>query len=478
MGRPTSKACSEYHCCPGRCHARTVFQWRGDFDFRLDNDITTFPDYRFALLESQPKPTGMLWRIRYDQSSVQWLDYLIDNDLAMHISGTEVTSDLNTTTTPWQSQPPPGVGGSWDSIPNSGPLRDGIVIGAFLFASRFILPGTEPIPWALDIGCVRCGYNHKVVSWPAFWRCKYTKSPDVPNSAVSTWHKTPEWRVLEWERVPGQCLNIDPGDTYRLYWAGSPSQCVPDNIIWHNLGASQFGGTGLSPASGNTAEFRGWASNSGGGVAPGPDTLAGFDVDRTDFIELTGKYTATVDPPAVHYQALSDWLDLGGKTLFLTAPHAAGPSPGSPNVLLAALGSSMTLGPRPHVPGQPVNPSSRNDVNEYWETTDHALSGFVDRYYRREWHANSTNHTDQYTVGTISGGVPLTNAVFGTWSFIPPVVFSEITRMPIVSVDTLASGSRIILTAVYDGLVKTNGTFVTMEAPMLPRFITNAMAGV
>jgi hypothetical protein len=43
---------------------------------------------------------------------------------------------------------------------------------------------------------------------------------------------------------------------------------------------------------------------------------------------------------------------------------------------------------------------------------------------------------------------------------------------------TLASGSRIILTAVYDGLVKTNGTFVTMEAPMLPRFITNAMAGV
>jgi len=528
MGRPTQCKCSEHFCCEGRCHARTIFKWRGDYDFSSRRDLSDFPNYRDAIDNAQPDPTSVIWRIRYDYEDLDWLQYMIDTDLIV------LPADGFTASLAARAQMVSGANVSWDMIGGIGPVRDGRMMcveksrqhfynsvplynagfrtggGWYWYGEmREYEPGppsphsrpfptvfgqtdlypvfTAEMPWALDIGCIRCGFSHTKVSWPRYNQLKYVPT----TTGFAGWQLSDDSRTLTTTRIYEDCHDMDRGESDASYWSGFDSDtfedqpCVPNLLVWGNRWPSVDPSAlpydpipaAYEAIETKTAWFRGWADTSSSGQKPNNSTIADIDVIVLEAPHKLweGAFTA---PPTSQYDGLQTWLDLGGKTLVITNPFLFYLTPdgptgdlADPGGMLAALGVSMRL-----ATGMPayVHEKVVGLINEYWETTSDPLSAPLDRYHWRE-----TN--DGNSVASVTGGTSLVDGIQGYWYNNPDPVshFFETDRISMAAYETLASGSRVVLCGfTHYGTESTKPSGYSPGPSLLPmQIIVNILAG-
>jgi hypothetical protein len=480
VGVPKGCKCAEEFCCEGRCHAKTIFRWRGDYDFTNHLALAEFPGYREALDTSQPTPTSMVWRIRWDLGDLDFLHWMIDNDLTTN-AGAVIDAR------------PVGIGlpsnNIFTLIPAMGAVRGGIMLagsrskyhyfnsisiyntGGFpnfigemvsyvtapppsssplstpvehpQFAHHIGLPTfTGPISWALDIGCVRCGYSHNSITWPPVESVSYVPA----TTAFYQWFKTPEHRVLMKSRVLERCNDMDPGEQAAADWAGDAADsrqappCVPELIMWHHDWRRVINSLNdFNPPTAKTAIYRGWARP----VGENSDTFLHTHADNTDVIVLLGDRRFSPQPENAdltgdQITALSDWLSLGGKTLIITHPGIFVDdyviAPGDPGGLLAGIGSTMRIGSAST--SWISYDFQGSGVVEHWQATADPLATNLPANFQRPKIINGDAVNSGYSVYYVDGGTPLLNAV--------RTGFGVITN-PIVSYETLTSGSRVVL---------------------------------
>ena len=197
--------------CDAKCHAGVLLRWSGNYDFSGNPRIDSFPGYHKRLDEWQDDPTGLVWRIRWDGTSLQTIDnyyQIIDEDLVFPLSPSNALS-VATKFVDGQQSAGPGwylehiLGGQTyleyaASQIITGPVRDGRMYGYPETISAQVnlpvpgnfhpFPGTLwsddggfPVvhllqeydqPWVLEIGCVRCTAGVPTITWPD-WRPKY-----------------------------------------------------------------------------------------------------------------------------------------------------------------------------------------------------------------------------------------------------------------------------------------------------------------
>jgi hypothetical protein len=81
--------------CDAKCHAGVLLRWSGNYDFSGNPRIDSFPGYHKRLDEWQDDPTGLVWRIRWDGTSLQTIDnyyQIIDEDLVFPLSPSNALS--------------------------------------------------------------------------------------------------------------------------------------------------------------------------------------------------------------------------------------------------------------------------------------------------------------------------------------------------------------------------------------------------
>lgn len=483
MGVPKDCKCAEHFCCEARCHAKTIFRWRGDYDFTNHRTLSDFPYYRAALDTSQPAPTSMVWRIRYDLEDLDWLDWVINNNLTAQ-SGNEISASLA-----YQASMINGVN-SYQVVAGMGPVRDGQMMGTLrssyhyfdstpLYNARFSgwnwsgemlsyvdlpgglslpspvvhgqqLPGeatfTADMPWALDIGCVRCGVSHNSITWPSQDLVSYVPA----TTAFADWFRADDDRVLQRERYRERCHGMDDGEQAASYWAGDSNDsrqappCVPELIMWHHDWRRVVDSLNdFSPPTTKTATYRGWARP----VAENSQTFLHTHADGTDVMVLLGDrrwYTGSASAEnaaltSAQLTALSDWLDLGGKTLIITHPAIFSDyqiESGDPGGLLAGIGCSLRIA-TPNASWINYDFSGSSNVEHWKATTDPLATNLPANYQRPKVIANVGSNSG-YSVYHVDGGVALLNAERSDG-----VTVYE--TNPIISYETLASGSRVVL---------------------------------
>jgi hypothetical protein len=480
MTKPAACQCAQKFCTEGRCHARTIHRWRGDYDF-TGNSLSDFPNYRAALDNGQEAATSMVWRIRYDREDLSWLDWLIDNDLTGTI-GAVRNADLG---------PDVGYdnrGDTFEDIAAMGPVRSGVMMGsnragyhyypslsmhnvgyfpAFSGTGSYYTDAVnEPVeypqyahnvgrptinydlPWALDIGCVRCGFSHNAITWPDIEPCWYVPA----TTAFGGWYKNAEDRVLVRERTRERSHDSDDDEQYHTYWGGDnvdsrhQPPCVPELVMWHHhFTFDPLHGRGslndFTPPTTKTAVYRGWARP----PASNADSFTHADLDSTDVVVLLGDRRSPStrendDPSAAHLAAIVDWLDLGGKTLIITQPGmftATGEmTSGDPGGLLAGIGSTMSIAA---ASTSWLSFDFASARLQYWQKTADPLATGLPENYERP-HDPVGGQNSGYLVYYIDGGTALLNAVE-----MAGVPAAPIETRPIIAYETLASGSRVIL---------------------------------
>lgn len=523
MTKPAACQCAQKYCSEGRCHARTIFKWTGDFDFTNNRTIADFPGYRAALDNGQENPTSMVWRIRYDFEDLDFLEYMITNDLTAQNGAVRNAS--------WQDQASKLAGYNvWTPIPNVGAVRDGVMVAAALSSYRYQVSVTplhnmrlsgwqfqgqaftyhageitstpfpvhvpeapanvgktrfsSDLPWALDIGCVRCGFSHGSITWPDVSEYYYTPA----TTAFADWFRADEDRVLNHDLTRNRDLACDEYETAAVYFAGDgsddlePPPCTPAYIGWHHtwsrspairaaLDAGNDNGSNSAantPAHANAAKYHNY-------IDTGGETFTTCDFAAVDVVALYGdhlEYNGAGSPynaalSAGQLSALSDWLDLGGKTLILTSPGTFSVSlidTGDPGGLLAGIGCTMRLSNAAWTPlGYPAA------YDEYWQKTADPLA--TDLPASSFW-ARLTK--SGYVNEAITGGTVLLNA------YRPDEPVNQ--TYPIIAYETLASGSRVILFAMERyGVADTQyitGGRVGLHRSIVTQLITNALNGL
>lgn len=474
MGKPSSCQCAQKYCSEGRCHARTIHRWRGDLDF-TGLSLSDFPEYRAALDNGQETPTSLVWRIRYDLEDREWLDWIIDNDREGTTTGSVIDADIADD----------GAGNVFRQIPAMGPVRNGVMMGSnraryhyfdavsahnvgyfpsFAGTAYYYTDGAEEpveypqyghnvgrpttsfgLAWALDIGCVRCGYSHNSITWPDTEPCWYVPA----TTAFTNWYKTADDRVFTRERTRERSQDSDEDEQYHTYWGGDnvdsrkPPPCVPELIQWHHDWRRVTGSFNeITPPTTKTAVYRGWARPTTENV----DSFIDSDIDGTDVVILLGdrRFPATRendDPSAAHLAAISDWLDLGGKTLIITHPGLFTAtnemSSGDPGGLLAGIGSSMSIAA---ASASWLSYDFTSGVVEHWQATADPLAAGLPANYERPNTQNGDPTGSGYLVYYITGGTALLKAARSSG-----VPLAVVATNPIIAYETLASGSRIIL---------------------------------
>tara|TARA_R110000824_G_scaffold15044_7_gene63629 strand:+ start:3408 stop:4877 length:1470 start_codon:yes stop_codon:yes gene_type:complete len=489
-----------------------VFQWSGDFDFTNFREVADFPNYRFSVLEGQENPTGLVWRIRYDFSDLEWLTLLVDRQIKKNGAGgiaAYVDADFWYLTV--------GLRKTFPDAHCTGPVRNGRLMGLTTAQAHLgnfpplndngfragdgwqffgqMFDGPEPLdmPWALDVGCVRCSYSKQKISWPRIQTHRYVENG---NTGEIYWSTDPETRVVETADLVEECHVMIQEELNGFYWPGDAADpgielpCAPRLAVWNHWPTVVSNAIGtpfhlllssyraIDP---DVAWFRGWAKPGGG------QSVNNCHLDQFDVIVLEG--------PRRQWQGnaggggamdgLRDWLDLGGKTLFVTNPWATISPVGSewptgdPTGVLGAVGASMSI-VEPLTLGGPPFPSNAALINlrEKWRYTDHALApGTATFYSRLHAQGNATEITfaaDGIVRGQVSGGDVVANAVLMRSGGEDP--------FPIIAAETLANGSRVVLSALMlwgDGTNIFEPPGYTPKATVMPLNLVNAaLAGL
>jgi hypothetical protein len=269
-------------CTEFGCNYFTVHRWNGDFDFK-DWDITSSAAWRDYLTNNQPQKTTLLWRLRYDGEPY-------DNFMRAEFPRSELHQWAET----WQiicggpvrdnllCSPTWGVrlAGRWDAVTNRTNMyfRQGHTPDQFYWQGVWGgVDGGLALPFALDIGCLRCaryGQPNSASSWPnppGYWHdLDFDYAGFVPDHfTLPTEADVIAWlaakQVADQAAYPGQYLpdpdvlpntwrsrrrptesNFDnSGLPVRLIdqaalWAGdelrqNPSVgCVPGIVVWSN----------------------------------------------------------------------------------------------------------------------------------------------------------------------------------------------------------------------------------------------------
>ena len=419
----------------GKCLPAVLLEWTGDRDFTSVLDIRNYAGYFSELTERQPPNSAVVWRIRNNPDQ-DFLEYLTDTKTL--VAGSELNGTAFINYMPFTNA----------AAIHSGPVRDGIMYGLDMVpagraaANIYRWPGPLPfvqqdpltaavdhnfvgtadlksyntngnpfpanwtvqdhpdnpiaIPWALEIGCARCGCLDSI-TWPAHADWHY--DPWVPYGGVGggLTATDPDNSTLVSPNVAGCCQDITPDDLESVYWPGDSAEpdhspvCPPDCIVWLSdmlamgdprlisgggvrsipgkslpLDADDHPALQLATSIGSVVQLTGWTGLSNGTSAARSATGSDAAISNVDCIWLVnpyytaqgmGDFTRSWNMAAGDVQWLIDWLALGGKTLIVDTPwkHTSNPPtwsnpPGNlnwrpefGNEFLGFLGSSLSL---------------------------------------------------------------------------------------------------------------------------------------
>jgi hypothetical protein len=375
-------------CTEFGCNYFTVHRWNGDIDF-LDFDIRTGSDWRGYLNDNQPQNTSLLWRIRYDGEPYDDFMRAEFPRSALHqwaetwqiICGGPVRDNLLCSPT-WGVR----LAGRWDLVTN----RTGMFFSQGHSPDQFYwhgvwagVTGGLALPFALDIGCLRCaryGQPNSASSWPnppGYWHdLDFDYAGFVPDHfTLPTKADVIAWiaaqLAADQAAYPGQYLPDVLPNTWRsrlrptesnfdnsglpvrlidqaALWAGdelrqNPSVgCVPGIVVWSNR---------QGPHGSSVAALQDTDSNYSHRVPTGEFSAAWWEgfaqvtgdcVQHTTYVTLSDQTRAIVlmggrnveyhnpgDPvlnakwsanPADWVDPLVDWLATGNKYLIIDNP--------------------------------------------------------------------------------------------------------------------------------------------------------------
>lgn len=481
--------CSNCECFG---HAQTVFRWRGDYDFG-DGDIRGLPDFHHKLLDWQESPSALLWRIRYDKDNPDWWEHVRAGDYGglntaggafaerVVYQGGDLIADPNgtliqthhgylTTTFPAAS------GGSIPPNPVAaiGPLRDGYIMGTVNGEYSRLSVGSLPfgftglqwsgritaalagldqdVPWALDIGCIRCRCSKIQITWPpqvtheiVADAIKGESPPSYPST--SDWTQTQydgENRRHEHFRTFYKCQTVTTAERHKQYWAGDVNDpgiaapCPPDIVVWTHYDPPVNGvdeldwniETSYTTAAGSefsTTWWHGWATGTPQGVPH--VSLAGIRTVVLDGNLAAGARVGTL--ASGQFNVLAEWLSSGNAALLIACPYALG-AEYSDGGLLAALGSSLGITAPPVSSIFEPNPFSvvpqltgAGQIGEGVETHDFDLGDGVN------------------LPGEVTGGTVVELGYYSQSNGFAAAPY------PVTAMESLPSGSIIVVTSNY-----------------------------
>ena len=354
--------------CEAKCHAGVLLRWTGDYDFSGNPHISTFPGYHKRLLDWQDSPTSLIWRIRYDEHQKSQLGVFHTpppgkfpaSDASNFIAGGEQTGRISGLF--WvnsQARSPIALG----------PIRNGRLYGfpkrnpVFTSDTGYTLMDLDQYPgeilsvgdpgefpgtgedyddnkqnwvagaFVLEVGCVRCGKDAGVVTWPDKPRLEFDPSGyDVPYA-----DRTVNDFLTKSSPLKLTCQPLSDAERRAVFWSGNqfepnlPPPCAPDAVMWNATGGG-WPMHGFAPEGYpyiTSDRSHGWGSWSTLlGRRPrstryyGLTTPLGENLDSCNLTDVETLWIITSDPfqvrPTVSNDAkITDWLDSGVKRLFM-----------------------------------------------------------------------------------------------------------------------------------------------------------------
>jgi hypothetical protein len=263
---------------------------------------------------------------------------------------------------------------------------------------------------------------------------------------------------------------MDSYEKNTAYWPGDsadpdqPPPCVPDVVLWHHIW-NRPPGSHNAPThpTTKTAEYYGWGQGVFQAIRDGalPDTdVVALLGDRRYFQNGEVFPALTADDLDV----LNDWLDLGGKTLLITCPSTTTLSllpVGDPDGLLASIGATMRIGLGSAFVSHYTALYDTGYRDKWVGTSDDLATGLPYAYTRPR--------STRFIIGSVVGGTPLLNTERALNSD-PPVE-----TWPMISYETLASGSRVVLYAMAAQYDFNQQDVVPPEQPTVNEAITKVI---
>ena len=428
----------------GRCHCKckpkTLLQWEGDAPWDTYTGFDNLPAVKAELERIRDKKHHQV-RVFFDDTNAEWMEN-------WYISGDHKTIPLPTWT-------------------GGGAIRDGIAYG--INSPGGVHWGN--FPWRMELGCIdcrscSCSPADGLIYWPK--REQVTTVPIwsgvYPDNYVSDVTQTTSTADSDFGRSP-TANEI----SRHHFWgdeSGTPTEtrrCPPEIIVWDHAWASQtavyypprpWGGThtdvmyGESSTDLDVHRAVGFAD-----IHP----LVSNAAQRFEDVDLTGvpairltttmyhnpeSYTtATIsDVTTAGYQAIDDWLDEGGKTLIIDGSSGFGSDIGN----FIAKFCSITISSLTYQETSGVFYSSAN-----WFDDDYNPRSTC-KFVARDHDLTPYPHTS--SIPLFSGALDFTHTLWKTTS--GDVLYDaewwirygdQSGSFPVAAVETLSSGSRVIV---------------------------------
>jgi len=446
MGQPGTRC----HC---KCKPKTLLQWEGDAPWSVTTGFDALPEVKAQLERIRPQKHHQV-RVFFDDTNADWMEN-------WYLSGDHLTIPLPT-------------------YHRGGALRDGIPYGIGS-------PGAAHwgnYPWRLELGCIdcrscSCAPEDGLIWWPK--REQVTTTPIwsgvFPNNYVSDVTQTTSTADGDYGRAP------TADEISRHHWWGNKAygqpaesrRCPPEIIVWnHAFGTNTELAYPPEPLDGQ--QMYGELSTDldvhrANGFADVYE-LSSLQSQRFEDVDLSGvnaiRLTNTmfhdmsltvsggppINPPADitdvttdGYQAITDWLDEGGKTLILDGGSGFGANFPAFVAKFCSIGLSPLTGPEMHLFVHyqlGTYPFPQNQTAKY-VARDHSLAN-----YPSESNLPIFSGYDVfYNLWKTSGGEVLYDFVWAT------PALSESGSFEAIAAETLPSGSRVVV--VPQQLVKVRG---------------------